>query len=232
VTALLGGEIYKLQMMGRSYTKYVSGSIHSSSVFSGWFFFFLLEPTLNKRMRQRIRPPRQSAGTKRGIERLAHRPCKNELYSRAHVLRHIVLDVLPVRPREYQLVGSRAVRAQHLFFDPSNRRDPSAERDLKTTCQKLRTEGRWDDLLRTSPVMAVVGGTQFPVKRDTTAQTCARQLASFSARSTIHRSLNDDCAPWRRLRWVRPSSVHPQEGVGARLSWHPVFAVGPARAYL
>lgn len=80
----------------------------------------------------------QSAGTKRGIERFAHRPSKNELHARAHVLRHIVLDVLPVRPREDQLVGSRAVRAQHLFFDPSHGRDPSAERDLNTTCQKLR----------------------------------------------------------------------------------------------
>src|SRR6266850_445103 len=34
MTALLGGEIYKIQMMG-SYTRYVSGSIHSSH-----FFFF------------------------------------------------------------------------------------------------------------------------------------------------------------------------------------------------
>jgi hypothetical protein len=87
-------------------------------------------------------------------------------------------------------------------------------------------------LLRTSPVMAVVGGTHFPVKRDTTAQTCAANWPRLAHQIYHSQRPKWNCAPWQRLRWVRPSSAHPQEGAGARLSWHPVSAVGPARAYL
>ncbi len=108
------------------------------------FLVLVLKPALDER-RMRARPPGQRTGTKRRIERLAHRPRKHKLYARAHLLGHVVLDVLPVRPREDHPVGARAVRAQHLFLDPADGREASAERYLgiSITCQKFPYSGRF-----------------------------------------------------------------------------------------
>lgn len=77
------------------------------------------------------------------------------------------------------------MRTQHLFFDPTNGGDSSAECDLQTSLMSGRAwAGREKIFLHTSPVMAVVGGTLFPVKRDTIAQTYGQDGRNFSTRST------------------------------------------------
>ena len=58
-----------------------------------------------------VRTPGQRANTKRRIQHLAYRPRKHKLHARPHLVRHIVLNVLPVRPREDHLAGACTVRA-------------------------------------------------------------------------------------------------------------------------
>lgn len=69
--------------------------------------------------------------------------------------------------------------------------------------------------MRTSPVMAVVGGTHFPVKRDTIAQICPNP-PPFSTNSTLKETAyhSDTCTrPVLLLRTRRKVQMQVHRGI-------------------
>lgn len=56
---------------------------------------------------------------------------------------NIVVHILPVRPREYNLLHTHSVRSQHLLFDPAHRFDATAEGDLGISADVRNHADTW-----------------------------------------------------------------------------------------
>jgi hypothetical protein len=153
-----------------------------------------------------------------------------------HLLRHIMLNALPTRPgQDHLLAPARCAPNTFSLIPPTGDGDPSAECDLQTDVIHIRAGVRGKgglSFLRTSPVMAVVGGTHFSVNRDTFAQTCIRPPTVVLAPSSCRKHTPQaDCIPWQPVHAAHPSSAHRREGAGVRWSWHLIYAVGLLRTY-
>ena len=87
-----------------------------------------LQPTLHH---DNIAPPVQDALAERSLQHLFHRTHEPELHLRPHLERHVVLDVLAVRPGEDDAGDIRAVCAEDFLFDPSYGADATSKGNLE-----------------------------------------------------------------------------------------------------
>ena len=67
---------------------------------------------------------------KRHLQPLRNRLDKEKLHLVPDLLRDVVVDVFPVRPREYHPFHARSVGSQYFLLDSSNGLDATAEGDL------------------------------------------------------------------------------------------------------
>ena len=74
--------------------------------------------------------PSQRTFTESSFQCLLHRAYKRKLHGRTDLDGHIVLHILPIRPRKYNLRDTCPVRTENLLFDATDRTDAATKRNL------------------------------------------------------------------------------------------------------